>query len=462
MPLKEIHLHSDKRGEFEANGNIEYVYIFSIIAVFILLIACVNFMNLSTARAANRAKEVGVRKVAGSTHRNLITQFLTESVLVSFLAMISAVLLAAALLPLFNQLTGKNMHIGVLFSSWMLPVMIALIFVVGCLAGSYPAFYLSKFDPVKVLKGKIANGFRNGWLRSSLVVSQFCISIVLIVSTIVIYNQLHFIQNRRIGYNRNQILILHNTDYLGRQIKTFRNELLNIPGIKDASVSDNLPTSTSYDQNGWSKTAAMDISKLIILNNYVVDENYIPTLGMQMAEGRNFSKDFPSDSSGIILNETAVKMLGFKSPFTATLYQPNDQPMPFHIIGVVKDFNFSSMHNAVGPLIMQLGNNPGGIAVRFDTKNVSSVINGIQKKWNSMVPSQPFNYTFMDADFRNIYHAEQQTGRLFIVFAALALFIACLGLYGLVTFAAEQRTKEIGVAQSMLGASSRQHCVFAI
>ncbi|MFT4203128.1 MAG: ABC transporter permease [Chitinophagaceae bacterium] len=459
MPLKDIHLHSDKVGEFEANGSMEYVYIFSVIAIFILLIACVNFMNLSTARSANRAKEVGVRKVAGSTRKDLIAQFLTESVLVSFLAMLLAVFIAAALLPLFNQLTGKSMHIHVLFSSWLLPVMVLLIFVVGCMAGSYPAFYLSAFDPAKVLKGSIAKGFKNSWLRSSLVVFQFCISIILMVSTIVIYNQLHFIQNKKIGYDRNQVLTLHNTDYLGKEINTFRNELLHITGVENATVSQNLPTSSSYSRNGWFRNAMLDATQVILINDFLIDENYIPTLGMQMAQGRNFSKDFPSDSSAIILNETAVKMLGFKKPLEATMYQPrNDEGtdkikgVPFHVVGVVKDFNFSSMREVVGPAILHLGNSPGSISVRIDTKNISPAINSIQNKWSSMVPTQPFNYTFMDTDFANIYHAEQQTGKLFVAFAALAIFVACLGLYGLVTFAAEQRTKEIGV-RKVLGAS---------
>ncbi len=459
MPLKDIHLHSDKSYEFEANGDITYVYIFSVIAILILLIACVNFMNLSTARSANRAKEVGIRKVAGSLRSHLITQFLTESVLLSFFSLLIAIILSACLLPLFNQLAGKEMHVSTLFSSWLFPVMIALVLVVGCVAGSYPAFYLSSFQPIDVLKGKVSKGFKNSWLRSSLVVFQFSISIMLIIGTIVIYHQLDFIRSRKIGYNRDQVMVLHNTWYLDNQIKTFRNELLNIPGVTQATISGDLPTGTNFDQEGWFRDASFDASKAIIFTNFFVDENYIPTLGMSMQSGRNFSKDFPSDSMGVILNEAAVKVLGFKDPYKETLYRPNygrddiiSGSLKYHVIGVIKDFNFSSMHQNVGPLLIQLGDNRGSIALRINTKNASSIISAVDSKWNSTVPGQPFSYTFMDADFNKIYNAEQRTGTLFITFAIFAIFIACLGLFGLVTYAAEQRVKEIGV-RKVLGAS---------
>ncbi|TKK68271.1 FtsX-like permease family protein [Ilyomonas limi] len=457
-PLTDIHLHSDKQYEIEANGNITYVYIFSVIAIFILLIACVNFMNLSTARSANRAKEVGIRKVAGSLRSHLIIQFLTESVLLSFFSMLIAIAIAASLLPLFNQLANKEMHVSTLFSTWLFPVMIVLVFVVGCIAGSYPAFYLSSFQPIQVLKGKIAKGFKSSWLRSGLVVFQFSISIILIIGTIVIYNQLDYIRSRKIGYNRDQVLVLHNAWYLDKQIHSFRNELLNLPGVTNATISGDLPTGINFDNEGWFRDATFDASRVVVLTNFYVDENYIPTLGMQMAQGRNFSKDFPSDSTGVILNEAAVKVLGFKDPFKEILYRPDfsngniNGAIAYHVVGVVKDFNFSSMHSNVGPLIIQLSENWGSIAVRINSKNIPSLINSIQAKWNSMAPGQPFNYTFMDADFNNIYTAEQQTGKLFITFAVFAIFIGCLGLFGLVTYAAEQRTKEIGV-RKVLGAS---------
>jgi putative ABC transport system permease protein len=458
MPLTDIHLHSDKLYELEANGDITYVYIFSAIALLILLIACVNFMNLSTARSANRAKEVGIRKVAGSLRSHLITQFLTESVLISFLALFLAVLIAALLLPLFNQLAHKAMYVSTLFSTWLFPVMISLVFVVGCVAGSYPAFYLSSFQPIDVLKGKIPKGFKSSWLRNGLVVFQFSISIMLIIGTIVIYNQLDYIRSRKIGYNRDEVLILHNGYNLNNNIKTFRNELLNIPGVNDATITGDLPTGTNFDNEGWFRDATFDAAKTIILTNFYVDENYIPTLGMQMETGRNFSKDYPSDSTGIIINEAAVKVLGFKDPLKESLFRPNMNngnitgATAYRIIGVVKDFNYSSMHNNVGPLVIQEGDNRGSIALRIATKDIPSLINKVESKWNSMAPGLPFDYSFMDADFNNLYTAEQQTGKLFITFAVFAIFIGCLGLFGLVTYAAEQRTKEIGV-RKVLGAT---------
>lgn len=457
-PVTDIHLHSDKSYEMEANSDITYVYIFSVIAVFILLIACVNFMNLSTARSANRAKEVGIRKVAGSMRSHLVAQFLTESVLLSFFSLVLAILIALLLLPLFNQLSGKEMSVGTLFSTWLFPVMLVLVLLVGCVAGSYPAFYLSSFQPIDVLKGKIAKGFKSSWLRSSLVVFQFSISIILIIGTIVIYNQLDYIRSRKIGYNRNQVLVLHNAWYLDKQIHTFRNELLNIPGVENATVTGDLPTGTSFDNEGWFRDPGMDASKVVVLTNFFVDENYIPTLGMEMVKGRNFSKDFPSDSTAIILNEAAVKVLGFKDALRETLYSPDfsDGTMKgaigYHVVGVVKDFNFSSMHENVGPLIIQSSENWGGIAIRVNAKNITPVINAVESKWKTATAGQPFNYTFMDDDFNKIYTAEQRTGKLFITFAVFAIFIGCLGLFGLVTYAAEQRTKEIGV-RKVLGAS---------
>ena len=459
MPLTDIHLHSNKSYEFEANGNVASVYIFSVIAIFILLIACVNFMNLSTARSANRAKEVGIRKVAGSLRSNLITQFLTESVLMSFFSLLLALGVAALLLPLFNQLAGKQMSVFTLFSTWLLPVLIALIIVVGCIAGSYPAFYLSSFQPVQVLKGSIAKGFKGSWLRSGLVVFQFFISITLIIGTIVIYNQLNYIRSREIGYNRDQVLVIHNTSVLDNQKKAFRQEMLKISGVQNAAIAGSLPTETGHNQRGWFKDPTLDAKQVTVVTDFVVDQNYIPTLGMRMAIGRNFSPDFPTDSSAVIINETAAKLLGFKNPLSERIYRPTGYSgsegltsKSFHIIGVVKDFNFSSMHDKVGPLVIQLDEEYGKIAMRIDTKNIPLLISQVENKWKSMAPGQPFSYTFLDADFNKIYNADQRTGTLFVTFAVFAILIACLGLFGLVTYAAEQRIKEIGI-RKVLGAS---------
>ena len=455
MPLTDIHLHSDKTFEFEANGNANYVYIFSVIALFILIIACVNFMNLSTSRSANRAKEVGIRKVSGSTRNNLIIQFLVESVLMSYFALVLALLLSSLLLPWFNQLAGKQMRVDTLFSLQLIPALIALVFVVGCAAGSYPAFYLSAFNPIQVLKGKIASGFRNSWLRSSLVVFQFSISMMLIIGTIVIYNQLGYIRSRKIGYDREHVLVLHNTENLDRQVNTFREELLRLSGVEQASISADLPTAGSgnLNQRGWFRDAGLNAKNVIIMTSIYVDENYIPALDMHIEKGRNFLAGYKTDSTGIILNETAARMLGWKDLPDAKLYLPGDsyKPVAYHVIGIVKDFNFGSMHDKVGPMVMSLSQSQADIAIRFKTGNIPLLVSQIEDKWNSMAPGMPLSYTFMDNDFNNMYSAEQQTGKLFTTFAVFAIFIACLGLFGLVTYAAEQRTKEIGI-RKVLGA----------
>ena len=455
MPLLDIHLHSNKSYEFEANGNINFVTIFSFIAILILLIACVNFMNLSTARSANRAKEVGIRKVAGSTKGHLILQFLLESVLLSFFSLLLALGIALLLLPLFNTLAGKELHAGMLFSGRFLLMLVVLVFLVGCLAGSYPAFYLSSFQPIQVLKGKIASGFKSSWLRSSLVVFQFTISIALIIGTLVIYNQLKFIRSRELGFNREQVLVIHGAYEAGDAIKSFREDLLNLSGVVDATLSGDLPASgKGYSQNGWFRDPSMDLKKITVMTTMYVDEHYIPTLGMKMAKGRNFSKDFLSDSTAIILNESAAELLGMKDPLNEKMYRPKDsmKAVELHVVGVVKDFNFNSMHDKVGPMIMEMSDNRGLMAVRLRPGTATpAMVHQIEARWQKISNGLPFSYTFMDNDFDNLYHAEQQTGQLFITFAIFAILIACLGLFGLVTYAAEQRMKEIGV-RKVLGA----------
>jgi putative ABC transport system permease protein len=458
MPLTDIHLQSNLTFEIEANGNGSYVYSFSVIAALILLIACVNFMNLSTARSANRAKEVGVRKVMGSGRIPLISQFLTESVLLSLISMLLALGLTMLALPAFDQLSGKQLQISTLWSPWFLAVSLGLVLLVGFLAGSYPAFYLSSFQPIHVLKSRIATGFKSSRLRSALVVFQFSISIVLIIGTIVIYNQLNYIRNRETGYSREQVMVLHHANHMGNKIRTFRQQLLQLSGVNNATITGGLPTAEpgSINQSGWFREPSLDAKKGIIVSSFWADEHYIPTLKMQMAAGRNFSPDFLSDSSAVIINESAARLFGVEDPLNMRLYRPdyynNKGILTFHVVGVVKDFNFSTMHEKIGPLIMQLGDDwNSDIAIAIRPGNIPSLIGEVEKKWRSMAPGMPFSYSFMDSDFDKLYHADQLTGRLFITFALFAILIACLGLLGLVTYAAEQRTKEIGI-RKVLGA----------
>jgi putative ABC transport system permease protein len=456
-PLEKIHLYSNKSGELEANGNIQYVYIFSLIAFFILLIACVNFMNLSTARSANRAKEVGVRKVLGSMRKNLVTQFLSESILISFISLVVALVIAALLLPYFNQLSGKDMTLDLFLRPWLLPAAVLLMMVVGLIAGSYPAFYLSSFKPVQVLKGKLAKGFKSSWLRSGLVVFQFCISIILVIGTLVIYQQLNYIRNKDIGFDRSHVLIIKNTDVLGKQAKVFADEVKKLNGVENATMSGYLPTAGWRSDSPLFPDVNADVKSAVSTQIWKVDENYIPTLGMKMVKGRNFSTDFPTDSSAIIINEAAAKLFGFTDPLNKALYYMNDFPKKdltkYHIIGVVKNFNFNTLREEVTPLCFLYQSQNGSVAFRIHSANIPNLVSMIQDKFKSLAPEQPFSYSFMDDDFNKIYSNEQRMGGISITFSVLAILIACLGLLGLITFAAEQRAKEIGV-RKVLGANA--------
>ena len=457
MPLPQIHLHSNLSFEWEANGNLQYVYIFIMVAVFILLIACVNFMNLSTARSAGRSKEVGVRKVLGSLRSSLITQFLAESMLTVLIALILAVIIAALMLPLFNQLSGKQFTISLFLNPWLILLLLATGFVVGLLAGSYPAFYLSSFQPIQVLKGKLSTGFKNGWLRNGLVIFQFFTAIVLIIGTLVIHNQLNYIRNAKLGYNREQVLTLKNTASLWVHAKSFRDEALKIPGIEKATMTSDLPNTSGHSINGIFKDASLNGNSSIIMETWEVDADFVPTLGIDMAGGRNFSPQMPTDTFAVLLNETGAKMLGYANPLNETIYRPrgdSNKAVAYRVIGVVKDFHGASLHNKIGPILFFLGENRGAISFRINSKNIPAVISQIEQKYHGIekMAGQPFLYSFMDEDFNRLYKDDQRTGKIFISFAILAIFIACLGLFGLVTYAAERRLKEIGV-RKVLGAS---------
>ena len=455
-PLKKIHLYSRREAELGMNGNIEFIYMFSAIALFILLIACVNFMNLSTARSANRAREVGVRKVLGSPRKYLIAQFLTESIIVTLIGAIIAFFAAWALLPLFNQMSGKDLTITAQTMVWIVPLMIGLVLIIGALAGSYPALFISGFQPIEVLKGKLASGFKGGMLRNFLVVFQFSISIFLIIGTLVIYNQLKYIQSKDLGYNRNQVFTVWNVNVLGNNAKAFKQEVKQLTGVQNVTMTGALPTSVYWNSSVIFKGPVADQKNSVTSETWVVDEDYIATLGMKMQSGRNFSKEMLTDSTAILINETAEKMLGFKNPINQLVYYPQDNKAlvlkPYHIIGVVKDFNFQSLRSNVTPLILFMGNDEGGISIRANAANIPTLLNQIKSKWSGFSPNQQFMYTFMDQDFDAIYRTEQRTGIIFVSFSSLAIIIACLGLFGLAAYAAEQRTKEIGI-RKVLGAS---------
>jgi len=415
------------------------------------MIACVNFMNLSTARSMGRAREVGVRKLLGAHRGGLISQFLTESVLIAFGALILALCLVMVLFPYYKSLIGKENVIGLFSTIWLLPCLIAGTLVVGLLAGSYPAFFLSAFEPRKVLKGEIASGGRKGWLRNALVVFQFAIAITLITGTFVIFRQLDYMQTKRLGFNREQVLVLHDTYSLKPHAREFKDALLKMPGVKSVTMTDFLPTSVIEETQVYSKDAGNSPGNSVGIDTWSIDVDYFPTLEMKMAVGRNFAADQPTDSSALIINETAARLLGFTDPLTEKLYQHT----PFRIIGVVRDFNAGSLRNKIKPLVFRLSPQYGVVAIRIDTRDVRNLVGQIEEKYHLVanMSEEPFSYSFMDDDFNRLFHAEMQTGRIFATFASFAIIIACLGLLGLVTYSAERRTKEIGI-RKVLGAGT--------
>lgn len=454
QPLTDIHLHSECTNDLEPGGDIRYVYISAAIALFMLLIACINFMNLSTAGAIRRAREVGIRKVLGSLKGELVRQFLLESILLAAISLVIAIGLLYLALPAFNRLTGKDLSFSFKETPWLLPAFLLFGLFTGILAGSYPAFFLSSFKPVSVLKGRFAAGKRSFGLRSSLVVFQFLVSIILIVCTTVAYKQLSYIRNKKLGYDKDQLMILPETWMLGNHQEAFRQQILQDPRVASLSVSDYLPAGPSGDNNFFIYPGN-NSTRLVKTLRYDVDYNYIPTMGMQLATGRNFEKDFRTDSAGAILNQTAIRTMGWqKDPLDHYLTWSPDpaHKMIFHVIGVVKDFNFRSLHQPISPLVMILSNRPATMIIKTKTRDIAGLTASLQKIWASFTHDAPMEYSFLDERFLETYNAEQRTALILGIFAALTIFVACMGLFGLATFTADQRTKEIGI-RKVLGAT---------
>ena len=453
IPLTDIHLYSTASYDLGNPGDIKYVYIFGAVAIIMLVIACINFMNLSTAGASKRAREVGVRKVMGSNKMELVWQFLLESVLLTSMALVLAAIFAFIALPLFNSLSGKDLALQLNAVPSLIPGLLLFGLAVGVLAGSYPAFFLSSFKPIAILKGKFTSEKGSIGLRSGLVVVQFFISITLIIGTIGIYQQLKFIQNKKLGYDKDQVLVV-TTWPLGKNQEVFRDELLRDPQVLNVSASNYIPAGPS-NNNNFTVYPDDKTTQLVKTLRYDVDVNYIPTLGMEMAMGRNFSKDFGNDSSGVILNETAVKMLGWKNgAVNRTISNTNNDGTKhtYRVIGVVKDFHFRSLHESIAPLAMVLRGDTGAMIVKIKTQNIEGLMAKMKQQWDSFKPDMPFTYSFMDDRINDTYAAEQKTGQILGIFSGLTIFVSCLGLFGLATFTAEQRTKEIGV-RKVLGAS---------
>jgi len=457
MPLTDVHLHSHRSEELQPNGNPQYVYIFGIVAVFILLIACVNFMNLTTARSAGRAKEVGIRKVLGTSRRELMRQFLTESVLMAIVSLLLAVGLAVVSLPLFNTLSGKNIAITNLFSPTLLILIAVLPLVVGCFAGSYPAFFLSAFRPIEVLKGKLKTGSGGERLRSVLVVFQFTTSIVLIIGTLVVYRQLNYMRTRDLGFDKQQVLIVDGADALGENIQAFKREVLRLPEVKYGTVTGFFPVGhASRNTANVFKGPVQNTENAFNTQWWCVDYDYLPTMGMTLVKGRNYDVNHPTDSNAVIINQTVAAMLGPGDPIGKYIYRSTnaDTMIPHRIIGVVKSFNYESMHQDIGPLIMHvLWPDNSSVAFRINTAHLPQTLAHIRDAWKSMSPGIPFSHRFLDQAFNEIYKADEKVGKIALVFAALALVIGCMGIFGLAAFIAERRTREIGI-RKVLGAST--------
>ncbi|MPR35191.1 ABC transporter permease [Salmonirosea aquatica] len=455
QPLTDIHLHSNLDDELEANSESRYLYIFSAIALFILLLACINFMNLSTAGSVGRSKEVGIRKVLGSIRKQLINQFLAESILVTFLALGLALVLVIFLLPSFNELAGKHFTYRAVISGRMLPGIVLACLAIGLLAGSYPAFVLSSFRPIAVLKGGLSAGPRSGWLRSTLVTVQFVVSITMIVATIVANQQLHFIQHKKLGFDKEQLLILHDTYVMGPKLNAFKEELSKMASINRVAMAGFLPAGASNQSVDGIQVRNGSQVKTYRNKGYYVDEDYLPTLGIRLVQGRNFAGTSPAEESKVLINEAAVLAYGFTNPIGEQISIIGDgtegSKRTYTVVGVVKNFHFESMRQHIAPLVVFYGHENGQLALRIQTSDISGLLHTIEQRWKAQTDS-PFEYSFLDERFNTIYQSEQRLSRLVGIFAGLAVLIACLGLFGLAALTTHQRTKEIGV-RKVLGAS---------
>jgi putative ABC transport system permease protein len=458
--LTDIHLRSHLDDEIEENGSISRVYIFSVIALFILLIACINYMNLSTARSALRAKEIGIRKVIGAQRKEIIRQFLSESVLVTWIAMMFALTLSWLLLPYINSLSSLDLAFFSLFKWKIISVILLLPFIIGLISGIYPAIFMSSFIPVKVLKGVLKAGSGGISFRKILVVLQFSISIILIIATTVVFQQLRYIQQKSLGFNKDHIINMAYNGSLTRQFESFRQELLKNPAVKEVGRSSRIPSGRLLDDQGAQVMQGGTMAPIKIDLKYITtDYGFIPTYGMQMAAGRNFSRDYITDTANYVINETAVQQLGWKTPQNAIGKDISYGGVKGKVIGVVHDFHFESLHQKIIPLLFLLpapkSGYYGNISIKIDGNNIPSAISTIKDTWQHYLPNVPFDYAFLDEKFQKLYNTEQQQGSLFTIFSCLAIFIACLGLFGLSAFTISQRVKEIGV-RKVLGASVSQ------
>ncbi|WCT10541.1 ABC transporter permease [Mucilaginibacter jinjuensis] len=458
QPLTKIHLISDLESELSVNGSMTTIYLFSVIAIFILALACINFINLSTSLSVERAKEVGIRKTFGSDKQSIVYQFLTESVIISLMSLVIAFGLILLLLPLFNQIADKDLSVLYFITPLHLLLLVVFAIVLGGIAGIYPAFILSSFNPITVLKGRFKSNKYGLFLRNGLVIFQFSISIVLIIATIIVNQQINFMQGDKLGFKKDHIIVVNNAFLLNKQTKAFKNELLKIPGVESVSGTSTMPGDAGFFGVSYQPEGS---KQSITGRGIVVDDDFSKLLGLEVKQGRFFSESYPTDSLGLVLNEKAVSEMGLKNPIGARLTSPgvtlkDGSNVIFTVIGVVKDFHYQSLHQKITPLIFNSGqrNNTvfGEIGVKVKSDHFQSTLNSIQHTWDSFVKDHPYHYNFLDQTVAEQYHAEQTAQKVFSVFTVLAIFIACIGLMGLAAYATQQRIREIGI-RKVLGAS---------
>lgn len=449
QPVRDIYLNKEGIGDDLDHGDVRYIWLFGSIAAFILLIACINFINLSTARSANRAKEVGLRKVVGSHRGSLISQFLTESVMLSLFSFALGLLLAWATLPYFNQMLARSLTFP-WKAWWLLPIFGAGALIVGFLAGLYPSFYLSSFRPAQVLKGNVSRGSKNAATRSVLVVFQFTVSIVLIAGTFVINRQMNYILTKKTGFDKDQVLLLQGAHTLQEKIIPFKAELLRVPGVKSASISGFLPVANT-SRNGspvWLEGQTKEASS-VGCQQWRVDHDYAETLGLKILEGRDFSYTLSSDSQAVVINSTLAKALNLKKAVGARI---TNGRKTYDVIGVMEDFHFESLRQNIEPLMLMIGRSPQTVSVKVSTADMPHLIKAVSEVWKTFSPNQPVRYTFLDQSYARMYDDVDRVGSIFSSFAVLAIIVACLGLFALSAFMVEQRGKEISI-RLVLGAS---------
>lgn len=457
--LTDIHLRSHLDYEAEENGDIKRVYIFAAIALFILLIASINYMNLSTARSVLRAREIGVRKAIGAQKKQLTGQFLTESVLLCFIAAILALALTSLTLPSLNKLSGLQLEMSSLLQPRIVISIILVPFAAGILSGIYPALFLSSFQPVKVLKGTLKLAGGNISFRKVLVVAQFSISIILIVSTVVVFSQLRYMQNSSLGYNKDQVVTLPYYSAFNSSYESFRNDLVNTKGIVNVCRSSRIPTGRLLDTQNASTISGDSLIPVSADIKFVAaDYDFVPTYNIPVKAGRNFSRDYANDTTSFIINEASVSLLGWKNNNEAIGKRFSYAGIRGQIIGVIGDFHFESMHQKIIPLILVMPKPEnagffGRISVKIAASNTAASLAAIEAAWKRYLPQSPYEYTFLDDNFNKLYTSEQRQASIFTIFAFIAIFIACLGLFGLSAFTISQRIKEIGI-RKVLGAGT--------